>query len=128
MKKFGAIFFLIIYTSTALGETINFHYCSGHLTHISVLNIGGKTSCSCNPDAMPKGCCKDNLYSKADKHYSNPASYTISSITFLPGIPPAHNLFDLVLYNSFLNTHNFDKYVRRSCQNPIYLRNRVFRI
>ncbi|MBX9785294.1 MAG: hypothetical protein K2X48_18570 [Chitinophagaceae bacterium] len=129
MKKLGAIFFLIIYTSTALGASVNFHYCSGYLAHISVLNIGGKTGCSCNPDAMPKGCCKDELiYSKADKHNSNPASYTISSISFLPELPLVNNLFDLDLYNSALNTHNFYKYARRSCEDPIYLLNNVFRI
>lgn len=129
MKKIGAIFLLIIYTSTALGAAINFHYCSGHLAHISVLNVGGKTGCSSNPDTMPKGCCEDKLlYSKTDKCNSNPASYTISSISFLPEIPPVHNLFDLGLYSSVIKADNFYKYVRRSCQNPLYLLNKVFRI
>jgi hypothetical protein len=129
VKKLWAIFLLIVYTSTALGASVNFHFCNGHLAHVSVLNFGGKTGCSCNPDAMPKGCCKDKLiYSQTDKHNSNPASYTISSISFVPELPPVTNLLDLGLYSPALNSDNSYKYVRRSFPDPIYLLIRVFRI
>ena len=129
VKKLGAIFFLFIYTSTALGASVNFHYCSGHLAHISIINFGGKTGCSCNPDAMPKGCCEDKLISsKADNHNSIQAVYTINKISFLPELPPVNNLPDLILYSTTSNTDNSQNYVRRSCPDPIYLLNRVFRI
>lgn len=125
----GAIFLLFIYTSTALGATINFHFCKGHLSHVSVLNIGGKTGCACSPDAMPKGCCEDKLIScKADNHNSIQAVYTINKISFIPELPPVNNLPDLILYNNTLDTDNSQNYVRRSCSDPIYLLNKVFRI
>ncbi|MBI1781180.1 MAG: hypothetical protein HYR66_07390 [Sphingobacteriales bacterium] len=129
MKKLWAIFLLIVYTSTILGASVNFHFCSGHLAHISVLNFGGKTGRSCNPEAMPKGCCEDKLLiSKADNHNSIQVSYTISSISFVPELPPVTNHFDLGLYSPALNSGNSYKYIRRSCPDPIYLLIRVFRI
>jgi hypothetical protein len=129
VKKFGAILLLLIYTGTALGATINFHFCKGHLSHISVLNFGGKPGCACNPDAMPKGCCEDKLISgKAENHNSIQAVYTINKISFVPELPPVNNLPDLVLYSTTLKTDSFQNYVRRRCPDPIYLLNRVFRI
>jgi hypothetical protein len=78
---------------------------------------------------MPKGCCEDKLLvSKADNHNSIQASYTISSISFVPELPPVTTIFDLGLYSPVLNSDNSYKYVRRSCPDPIYLLNRVFRI
>ncbi len=129
MKKIWVILLLIIYTSAALGATINFHFCNGHISHVLVLNFGGKTGCACNPDVMPKGCCEDKLIaSKADNHNSIQAVYTIKKISFVPELPPVNNLPDLVLYSTTLNTDNFQNYVRRRCPDPIYLLNRVFRI
>jgi hypothetical protein len=129
VKKIGAILLLLIYTSTALGATINFHFCNGHLSHVSVLNVGGKSGCGCNPDAMPKGCCEDKLISsKTDNHNSIQAVYTINKIAFAPELPPVNNLPDLILYSTTSNTDNSQNYVRRSCPDPIYLLNRVFRI
>lgn len=129
MKKLSAIFLLIIYTSTALGAAINFHYCSGHLAHISVLNFGGKTGCSCNPEVMPKDCCKDKLlYSKVDNHKPIQASYTVNIISFTPDLPPVTNLHNFNLREDNSDADSFYKYVRRGFPDPIYLLIRVFRI
>lgn len=129
MKKIAAIFLLTIYTSTALGVAINFHYCQGHLAHVSFLNFGVKTGCSCNPDAMPKGCCKDELlFKKADNHKTVPAPCTINIVSFTPDLPPVSNLHDLVLQEGSYSSDNFDNHFKRSCPQPIYLLIRVFRI
>lgn len=129
MKKIVAIFLLFIYAGTTLGASINFHYCSGHLAHISIINFGEKAGCSCNPEAMPKGCCEDKLISsKTDNHNSIQAVYTINKISVVPELPPVNNLPDLILFSTTLNTDNSQNYVRRSCPDPIYLLNRVFRI
>lgn len=129
VKKIWVILLLIIYTSAALGATINFHYCKGHLSHISVLNVGGKAGCACNPDAMPKGCCEDKLItSKADNHNSTQVVCAINKISFIPELPSFNNLPDLILYSTTLSTDNSQNHVRRSCPDPIYLLNRVFRI
>jgi hypothetical protein len=129
VKKFGAILLLLIYTNTALGASVNFHYCSGHLSHISIINFGGKTGCSCNPEAMPKGCCKDKLIStKADIHDFIQAVCTINKISFVPELPAVNNLPDLILYSNTLNGDNSRNYVRRSWPDPIYRLIMVFRI
>lgn len=130
MKKLGAIFLLFIYTGTALGASINFHYCKGHLAHVSVLNFGGKAGCSCNPEAMPKGCCEDKLLvSKADNHNSIQAYHIANVISFAPHLPPVNYLQNLILNSGGFNDDNsYTKYVKRSCPDPIYLLIRVFRI
>lgn len=129
MKKLSAIFFLIIYTSPALGAAINFHYCSGRLSHISVLNFGSNTGCSCNPKDMPKACCKDKLlYSKVDNHKTIQASYTFKIILFTPDLPPVNELHNLVLHRDRYDSDNFYSYIRRSSPQPIYLLIRLFRI
>lgn len=130
MKKLFAIFLILIYTSTALGASINFHYCKGHLAHISVLNFGGKTGCSCNPEAMPKGCCEDKLvYSNVDNHRSIQQVHIINPISFTPHLSPVNDLQDLILYSGRISSDNpYNKYIKRSSSNPIYLLIRVFRI
>ncbi|MDP2421345.1 hypothetical protein [Sediminibacterium sp.] len=130
MKKASVIFLLIIYTSTSLGASINFHYCGGHLAHVSVLNFGGKTGCSCNPGAMPKDCCKDKLLiSKADSHNSSQSSYIVSHISFVADLPAIDNIHNLLLNSGDFNADNsYTKHVKRSCCDPIYLLIRVFRI
>lgn len=130
VKKLIAIFLLTVYTATALGVAINYHYCNGHLAHVSVVNFGAKSSCCCNPDAtMPKGCCKDKLlYQKIDNHKTVQESYTINTISFALDLPPVGDLNNLVLQGSSYGSDIFYKYVRRTCLRPIYLLIRVFRI
>ncbi|MDP1764272.1 MAG: hypothetical protein Q8L07_10330 [Sediminibacterium sp.] len=130
MKKILTIFILIIYTSSALGTfSINYHYCSGQLAQVSLLNFDGKSGCSCNPDAMPKGCCKDELLcQKVDSHKTVQESYTINTSLFTPDLPPVSNLHNLVLQGDSHDPDNFYNNVRRSSPRPIYLFIRVFRI
>ena len=131
MKKLLAIFLLIIYASTALGGIIvNFHYCKGQLAHVSLLNFGGKAGCSCNPDSMPKDCCKDKtLYKKSDNHKTVQESSTINTISsFTPDLPPVNVLHSLALHGCGYGSDNFTNDVNRSCPQPIYLLIRVFRI
>lgn len=130
MKKVGAIFLLLIYTGTAFGASVNFHYCGGHLAHVSVLNFGGKTGCSCNPDAIPKDCCKDKLLiNKTDNHNSSQIFYILNNIFFVADLPPIDNLHNLLLNSGGFNADNsYTKSVKRSCPEPIYILIRVFRI
>jgi len=52
-----------------MGETFNYHYNRSHLAKIFFVNPGGRTDCNCNPEVMPKDCCKDKLkYAKANDH------------------------------------------------------------
>ncbi len=129
MKKLIAILLLTVYTVTTYGVAINFHYCNGQLAHVSVVNFGGESGCSCNPDAMPKGRCKDKLlYQKADSHKTVQESYTINTISFTLDLPPVGDPYNLVLQEGNYGSDNFYKYIKRTCLRPIYLLIRVFRI
>lgn len=130
MKRILAIIILIIYTSSALGMVcIDYHYCNGQLAQVSFLNFDDKSGCSCNPDAMPKGCCKDELLcQKVDSHKTVQESYTINTGLFTPDLPSVSNLHNLVLQEDGYNPENFYNNVGRSFSQPIYLLIRVFRI
>lgn len=129
VKKLIAIFLLTTYTATAFGAAINYHYCNGQLAHVSVVNFGGESGCSCDPDTMPKGCCKNKLlYQKADSHKTVQESYTINTISFALDLPPVGDLNNLVLQGGSYGSDIFYKHVRRTCLRPIYLLIGVFRI
>lgn len=129
MKKLLALVLILIYTSTALGGIlVNFHYCKGHLAHVSLLNFGGKSRCGCNPEDMPKDCCKDELLlKKADNHKTVQESYTINTISFGPDLPLVNDLHDLFV-QSIYRSDIIHNYFWRSSSQPIYLQIRVFRI
>ncbi len=129
MKKLIAIFFLIVYTGTAIGAVINYHYCNGHLANTSFLSFGGKSDCACNPAAMPKNCCKDELlYIKTDNHKTVQESFAINTISFTPDLPSVSDLHNLVLQGENYGTDNFYNYIHRRSPHPIYLLNQVFRL
>lgn len=128
MKKLISIFLLTIYTSIAFGITINFHYCGDHLAKVSLLNIGGQVGCGCNPGDMPKDCCKDNLIvQKADNHRVVQQVSIVDFVSFSIEPSPSYNNYASTLRDGcdFEFTSNGS---RRSCPDPIYLLNRVFRI
>ena len=124
-----AIFLLTVYTGTTFGISVNFHYCGNYLSQISILNFSGNSGCSCNPESMPKDCCKDKtLCSKADKHNTLQESYTFSPISTVSDLPPVHTLNNWGLWDAGNDADNFYPYVRRSSPQPIYLLIMVFRI
>ena len=126
MKKIAAIFLLTVYVSTAFGTAINYHYCKGDLTKISILNFGGHEGCNCNPMDMPKDCCKDKLkYEKADNH-NIVQTIQISELISLAIEPPfeyAHASIKVIEASVTINPPD-----QRSHPDPIFLLNRVLRI
>lgn len=128
MKKILAILLLIIYTSSAVGITVNFHYCQGQLAKVSFLNFEGQKDCACNPQNMPKGCCKDDLvYQKADKHNVIQAVPLVKFISFSLELTPPYNYAIIPLVKSSIPQYLKD-IPKRSCPEPVYLLNRVFLI
>ncbi len=128
VKELIVIFLITVYTATAFGVAINYHYCSGHLAHVSLLNFGGKSGCACNRKDMAKDCCKDELrYGKADNH--KPAQQiSILRLTSFSIELPAENNYTLIPALDGYGSDFIMNDVRRSCPDPIYLLNRVFRI
>ncbi len=71
MRKFIAIVFLLIYANVGLAMAINFHFCSGHLSQVSLIKTGSPSTCCCKTKDMASDCCKDEvLLVKADNHQS----------------------------------------------------------
>ncbi len=128
MKKILAIFLLFVYTGSAFGIAVNYHYCDGHLTHVSILNFGEKNGCKCNPSEMPPSCCKDKmLYLKGSEHKSSPTSFCILPGSFAIDIQVADNT--LILHKEFFITPDLMlDFVKQKFSPPLFLLNRVFRI
>jgi hypothetical protein len=71
MRKFIAILLLLIYANVGFTAAINFHFCKGHLSKVSLVNVKFHSSCCCKTNNMADGCCKDKiLLSKSDNHQS----------------------------------------------------------
>lgn len=120
---------LLVYTTTAFGVAINFHYCDNQLTKISVLNFGGHGGCDCGSGGMPMNCCKDKLcYHIGDNHNSTRPVVLTNAESFSIDIPrPADNLFTYALAKG--SNHIIQHYdALRSYTQHLFLLNSVFRI
>lgn len=129
MKKLVAILLILIYSGIALGGVaINLHYCHGQLAKISILNFGGQKGCGCNPQDMPKDCCKDELkYQKSDDHRTIQTAQIADLISFAVEPPPFAGYLILSLFDKGDPGYSTNE-VWRSNPEPIYLLNSVFRI
>lgn len=128
VKKSLAIFLVLLYASTALGTIIDFHYCKGNLARISILNYGGISGCCCYPKNMPEDCCKDQIqFEKADTHETvqQVALLYFSSIS---AELPAGDNYHITPFQSGYTARLKNNSTLRSCPQPIYLLDRVFRI
>ena len=99
MRKFIAIVFLLIYANVGLAMAINFHFCSGHLSQVSLVKIGFHSACCCKTKDKASDCCKDEVVLvKADNHQSQ-ASLALPESGFkilaLPALIPQ----DEIRYN-----------------------------
>ena len=99
MRKFIAIVFLIIYANVGFAMAINFHFCSGHLSQLSLIKIGYHSVCCCKTKEIASDCCKDEVVLvKADKHQFQTSltfSESESKIVVIPGVVSQ----DETLYN-----------------------------
>ncbi len=68
MKKLLSILLLVVYTLSASGASVHFHYCMGHLAEVDlVLDRNVQSSCCGNEaeDMEANGCCKNDQVSLA---------------------------------------------------------------
>jgi hypothetical protein len=127
VKKITTILLLVIYALSAVGISLNFHYCHEQLAKVSFQNFGGQKGCACNPKDIPKDCCKDELtYQKSDNHRSVQPAQTFELISFVFNPLSSADYSAISLNKGKLNFVLNNQ--RRSCPEPIYLLNRVFRI
>ena len=127
MKKILAIFLLLIYTSSAFGIAVDYHYCDGQLTHVSLLNFSDHNSCKCNSSDMPQGCCKDKmLYLKGNDHKTSSTIYSTSISGFVIDLPLTNST--LLSKELFVAPDLTFDYVKQKFSQPLFLLNGVFRI
>lgn len=90
MRRIIAIILLLVYANVGFATAINFHFCKGHLSNVSLVSVKFHSSCCCKTNNMADGCCKDKiLISKSDNHQSQISSLlpeTGSKILFTPVI------------------------------------------
>lgn len=109
MRKFIAIVFLLVYTNVGLAMAINFHFCSGHLSQVSLIKTDFHSGCCCKTKSMANDCCKDEVVLvKPDTHQSQTALALPESGFKILALPPVvhrgetlYNLQDLEKRSSF---------------------------
>jgi hypothetical protein len=130
VKKLVAIFFLTIYTATAFGVVVKFHYCDQILTKVSISDPGGKSECDSH-SYMPQDCCRDKMICLQIN------SQRISEQPFILSPRFQNDYADLIPSPSpilitpatpVLNSTLFFHRHQRTLPQTIYLLNRVFRI
>ena len=128
MKKIITILLLFIYSVSALGIAVNYHYCQGHLSNVTILNFDSNSGCKCNPSDMPPGCCNNKmLYLKGDDHKSSPVSITVSPGSFAIDVPVIQ--YTQLLPKEFcIISHITYDFGRQKSTQLLFLLNSVFRI
>ena len=128
MKKIITILLILIYSGSALGIVIDYHYCCSNLTNSTILNFGGHGGCKCNPAKMPSGCCKDRIICmKGDNHQPSQISFIALPGSFAIDVPGLQNTA-LLRHSFFVATVLTCNSVQQKYPQPLFLLHRVFRI
>lgn len=127
MKQTVTIFLLLLYFSSASGMVINVHYCGKQVEKVSILNFTHSKGCDCNPGNGPMDCCRNyTLYNKADSH----KNFQVVALPEIPALAVSPSLFQGFIFT--IPQANLAPIaisdILRSCSQPVYLLNRVFRI
>lgn len=110
MRRLIAIILLLIYANVGLATSINLHFCNGHLSKVSLVNVKHHSSCCCKTKSMTNDCCKDKiLISKSDNHQSQISPFLPEAgfkILDVPAIIPHNELQNNLqsLYKKFVYT------------------------
>lgn len=82
MKKAFSIFLTVIFLASALGVTINAHYCGANLQSVSLV----VQDCCCN-GTMDDGCCKNEVtYVKITDQYSPASQLQVEKVDIAPAV------------------------------------------
>jgi hypothetical protein len=128
MKKLAAIFFLTIYTATAFGVVIKFHYCDHNLTQVIISDLNG--NCTCNSKSfIPKDCCTDKTICLQvnSQRITQPPVVLAPKFQQVEWVPATNAVFTTPTVNGFRPTTSFNSH-QRAFPKTIYLLDRVFRI
>lgn len=106
IKKIATIFLTMIFIASAMGITINSHFCGSKLNSVGLT----KQDCCCKKNSkMAKDCCKDEVQTiKITDNYYSSASADIKKIDIAPFILNAAPSVDPILLSksTFLSYHS----------------------
>lgn len=119
---------MLIYSASAFGIMVNYHYCGDHLTSSTVVNFGSGGGCKCNPEEMPAGCCKDKLICvKGDTHEASQLSFAALPGSFVVEVPAVYEVMEI--HATITATQPISRWSVKSIHvRPLFLLNSVFRI
>jgi len=114
VKKVFSIFLSVIFLASAMGLTINSHYCGKKLSSVSIVAQG----CCCKEKTpMKKGCCKNEIkYVKIADDYSPSAQFHFTKVDISPvvlNVPFITSVSDKLVSNLFNNLSPPPKLVDR---------------
>lgn len=103
LKKIFSIFLSVIFLSSALGLSINSHYCGKKLSSVGLF----AHDCSCKGKIpMKKGCCKNETkYVKIADDYSPSSQFHLTQLDVAPVVLNSFFTFS-VSENSFSALYN----------------------
>ena len=126
VKKILTIVLILVYSLSAFGMSVKYHYCMDRLTSIS-MDFGVHQDCKCNTSANTEGCCKDKvLCFKGDNHkvYQILQSNPMEGLQIEPPVSLAISLFKDQKEAFYLP----GEIVQDNSPHPLFLLNRTFRI
>ena len=128
MKRLIAIFFFAIYSATAFGIVVKFHFCDRALTHISFSRLNDK--CDCNRHSlMSMDCCKDkSICLKVNSKIITQQPLTLAPVFHQFDLIPFSNpIHTILISGDYTPTPPFNR-SQRILPKRIYLLDKVFRI
>jgi len=128
VKKLIAIFFLVIYTSTAFGVVVRFHFCDKALNHASLSGSFGKCDCDSN-SYIPMDCCKDkSICLKVNSRITTQLPFTLITVFHQSDLFPIFSPNHIIgILSAYLPTFSH-KLPPQIPPKRIYLLDRVLRI
>jgi hypothetical protein len=128
VKRLIAIFFFTIYTATAFGVVVKFHFCDRTLTQITLSSLSG--NCDRNSHSLiPMDCCKDKtICLKVNSSVITQQPFTLK-LTFHQAdlVLLSNPIHIFLITNTYISALPFNG-PQRIPPKRIYLLDRVFRI
>lgn len=127
VKKLVTIILILVYSMSALGMPVRYHYCNDWLTALSI-SVKTHHDCPCNTSGAAAGCCKDKVfYLKGDSHRGGSQFLQADPMNGLQTDPPV-----LITLSVFKNDEEVFglpyEFTKSRSLHPIFLLNKTLRI
>lgn len=130
MKKVVLSILALVYFFAITGWEINIHYCMGHVDSVSLLSVKKDTCDTCGMSREDsQGCCHDeNQFVRLTQDQKITGSYYHQLVAPETGILTNQPSFTTSATLAYISTHSIIELDLPPPSNPLFIRNRVFRI